>query len=502
MVFISYSYKNRNVASRIHQNLVDSGIKCWMSPESIVPGKEYAEAVKEAISSCTFFLILLSEESQKSNNVENELTFAIICHKTIIPLHIDKFSIQDNFSFLLTGVQVIEFAGRERYALKKLLAILGKGPDSADSYDHAQKLPSRSESAANLSSEKAYFLVFISYSYKNRNVASRIHQNLVDLGIKCWMSPESIVPGKEYAEAVKEAISSCTFFLILLSEESQKSNNVENELTFAIICHKTIIPLHIDGFPIQHNFSFLLTGVQVIEFEGRERYALKKLLAILGKGPDSADSYDDARKSSTRSESAANLSSEKEYDNRKSIERPEPSGNSSLPEDTVSRPAEESDMHSDKPAISADSSKPEPYSGDKSYVFLSYSHRDAEAAINIVHHLQSEGFRVWYDEGVDPGSEWDENIASHVEKCGYFIALLSRSYLDSSNCKDELNYAREEEKPRLLIYLEEVQLPSGMRMRLSRLQAIHRYKYNEQKAFYKKLFAAKGISVCRNPGYS
>lgn len=68
-------------------------------------------------------------------------------------------------------------------------------------------------------------------------------------------------------------------------------------------------------------------------------------------------------------------------------------------------------------------------------------------------------YRIWYGEGIDPGTEWDENIAEHVENCGYFIALLSKAYMESSNCKDELNYARELEKPRLLVYLEDVQLP-------------------------------------------
>ncbi len=72
----------------------------------------------------------------------------------------------------------------------------------------------------------------------------------------------------------------------------------------------------------------------------------------------------------------------------------------------------------------------------------------------------------------------------------------SREYLSSSNCKDELNYARDLEKPRLLIYLEDVQLPSGMRMRLSRLQAIHKYKYDEQQQFYEKLSASQGIGSC------
>ena len=139
-----------------------------------------------------------------------------------------------------------------------------------------------------------------------------------------------------------------------------------------------------------------------------------------------------------------------------------------------------------------------PYKGELPYIFISYSHRNMEEAISIIELLQKDNFRVWYDEGIDPGSEWDENIASHVENCGYFIALLSNEYLESSNCKDELNYARELEKPRLLIYLKDVQLPGGMRMRLSRLQAIHKYKYNSEDLFVKKLEEADGLEQCKH----
>ncbi len=88
-----------------------------------------------------------------------------------------------------------------------------------------------------------------------------------------------------------------------------------------------------------------------------------------------------------------------------------------------------------------------------------------------------------------------------MEKCGCFIALISENYLASSNCKDELNYARELEKPRLLVYLEDVQLPGGMRMRLSRLQAIHKYKYVSETAFMQKLLETKGLESCCEGAY-
>ncbi|MBE6587099.1 MAG: toll/interleukin-1 receptor domain-containing protein [Ruminococcaceae bacterium] len=139
---------------------------------------------------------------------------------------------------------------------------------------------------------------------------------------------------------------------------------------------------------------------------------------------------------------------------------------------------------------------PTPYQGKEKYIFISYSHRDTAKVFPIIFALMDEGYRVWYDQGIDPGTEWDENIAMHINDCGYFIAFMSSNYLGSSNCKDELNYARDLEKDRLIVYLEDVKLPAGMAMRVNRLQSIFKHTYVNEKDFYDKLFAANNINVC------
>ena len=65
-----------------------------------------------------------------------------------------------------------------------------------------------------------------------------------------------------------------------------------------------------------------------------------------------------------------------------------------------------------------------PYSGELPFIFISYSHEDMEEAMSVIEKLEEDNYRVWYDAGINPGTEWDEIVASHVENCGYFIALL------------------------------------------------------------------------------
>ena len=137
----------------------------------------------------------------------------------------------------------------------------------------------------------------------------------------------------------------------------------------------------------------------------------------------------------------------------------------------------------------------QPYQGNEPYIFISYAHRNREDVLAVAARMQAEGCRVWYDEGISPGTERAEHIAERLTGCDYFIAFLSPEYLESANCLDELNVARDKEKNRLLIYLSNITLPGGISMRVNRLQAIHKYACGQEE-FYKRLFLAKGLSCC------
>ena len=47
----------------------------------------------------------------------------------------------------------------------------------------------------------------------------------------------------------------------------------------------------------------------------------------------------------------------------------------------------------------------QPYEGDRPYIFISYAHANSPAVIEVVQELVERGFRIWYDEGIEVGSE-------------------------------------------------------------------------------------------------
>ena len=46
------------------------------------------------------------------------------------------------------------------------------------------------------------------------------------------------------------------------------------------------------------------------------------------------------------------------------------------------------------------------YEGHEPYIFVSYPHKDSDRIRPLIQGLQERGFRVWYDSGIEVGSEF------------------------------------------------------------------------------------------------
>lgn len=141
-----------------------------------------------------------------------------------------------------------------------------------------------------------------------------------------------------------------------------------------------------------------------------------------------------------------------------------------------------------------------PYEGTLPYLFVSYAHKNDAAVLEIISTLQSRGFRVWYDEGIEAGSEWPESIASHLERAQLVLAFLSPAYLRSDNCRKEMHYALTKRKPVINVYLEPTELSPGMEMQIGNLFALMKYTYPSEEYFYDKLFSAELLDAGKFAG--
>ncbi len=139
----------------------------------------------------------------------------------------------------------------------------------------------------------------------------------------------------------------------------------------------------------------------------------------------------------------------------------------------------------------------ETYSGEKPYIFISYAHKDADAVLPIIAAMQKQGFRIWFDQGIEAGTEWPEFIAEHLDQSESVIVFMSNAAAESKNCRREINYAIDINREPLVVYLEEVKLSSGLKLQLNTLQAMFKYHAKTDEDFIVELCRAKMLQSCR-----
>jgi len=84
--------------------------------------------------------------------------------------------------------------------------------------------------------------------------------------------------------------------------------------------------------------------------------------------------------------------------------------------------------------------KPKAYKGNEKYIFVSYSHLDSENVYRDISILQSKGIRIWYDEGLPAGEEWDKIVYPKIisEQCACVIFFVSPHFFRSKSIAKEI----------------------------------------------------------------
>ena len=124
------------------------------------------------------------------------------------------------------------------------------------------------------------------------------------------------------------------------------------------------------------------------------------------------------------------------------------------------------------------STKPTAYTGHDPYIFVSYAHKDRARVFPYIEALQAR-YNVWFDEGIRFGKEWDGEIADRLMGCRVFLCFLTEAALDSSDCKDELTLARDEQKPMAnLLPDRDLELPNVFKLRFGRYPMCYLDQFN------------------------
>jgi elongation factor Tu len=118
--FVSYSRTDSEFAMRLVADLKSEGVKVWLDQLDIRAGVRWDGEIENALDACKQIVVILSGASVTSQNVLDEINFAIDEGKVIIPLLKENCRVP----FRLRRLQHIDFSADYDLGLKSLLTVL------------------------------------------------------------------------------------------------------------------------------------------------------------------------------------------------------------------------------------------------------------------------------------------------------------------------------------------------------------------------------------------
>jgi hypothetical protein len=128
LIFFSYSRQDADAfALRLANDLRAAGAKVWIDQLDIPFGKKWDREIEKALNAATHVLFIASERSVTSENVLNEVQYAIDEGKQIIPIKIDNCRIP----FTLRRYQYLRFGEKYDITFQRLSKHLNLPSDAA-----------------------------------------------------------------------------------------------------------------------------------------------------------------------------------------------------------------------------------------------------------------------------------------------------------------------------------------------------------------------------------
>jgi hypothetical protein len=103
---------------------------------------------------------------------------------------------------------------------------------------------------------------FFSYAHKDSEFVLKLAKELRAIGVKVWLDQLDIFGGQRWDRAIEGALRTCQGMIAVLSPESLASNNVMDEVSYALEEGKLVVPILLRVCVI----PFRLRRVQYIDF--------------------------------------------------------------------------------------------------------------------------------------------------------------------------------------------------------------------------------------------
>jgi hypothetical protein len=101
--------------------------------------------------------------------------------------------------------------------------------------------------------------IFISHSKLDKPVADAVVHSLEANGMRCWIAPRDISPGKSWSEAIIDGLDQSTVFVLIYSSNANESQHVLREVERAISKNKIVIPFRLEDVPPSRGLEYCIS---------------------------------------------------------------------------------------------------------------------------------------------------------------------------------------------------------------------------------------------------
>lgn len=133
--FLSYSRADEVFALRLAADVRRAGISLWVDQLDIRPSERWDRAVERAVKDCRGIVVILSPRSVASDNVADEISFAIDGGKSVLPIMIERC----NLPLRIARMQVIDATGNYEKAAHQCVAELKRAQETLPRHELAEK---------------------------------------------------------------------------------------------------------------------------------------------------------------------------------------------------------------------------------------------------------------------------------------------------------------------------------------------------------------------------
>jgi len=285
-VFISHAEADHHVREKVRYSLMCQGLTVWINRTDITTGTDFQAEINRGIEETDNVVWLMSSASLASAYCREELEYALLLKKRIIPLLIDAIDIED----LPAGLRSLQFIDCRNFeqpdayhhAINKLLktlwedaryhnqhklllvkalrwkhqeynpSILLRGIElrhfqswfqAANQHPQFRPTPLQEEFIAESEQQPpdTTLNVFIAYSRSDGDFARKLNQTLQIQGMTTWFDQENIESGEDFRTEIFQGIENSENFLFIISPSSVISSFCNEEVEYAKRLNKRIV---------------------------------------------------------------------------------------------------------------------------------------------------------------------------------------------------------------------------------------------------------------------